>query len=205
MLIYLDMSIENIRFRVATNEDQSFIDDMNVVAGCGPYMHESELLDTQDYLQVYPEYVGYSQDFGRTGDMGLIADDLDGRPIGAAWARDYRRTKKDAYLEAHPFEIMIAIRESARGRGVGRQLLDSFAVMAWLQGRDELCLSVHKKNPARRLYMAAGYLPILDKNGNEARMEKKYIPMVRELDLGPPVLRAETLEADGVSSRARKV
>lgn len=189
------MSIENIHYRVATPEDQAFLDDMNIVVGFGPYALEDELPDTQAYLQAHPQYAGYSSNFGLVGDMGLIALDQKAQPVGAVWGRDYSR-EDDSGVTGHSFELAIALRERARGRGIGRQLLDSFAVMAWLQGRDELSLSVRIDNPAHSLYSAAGFKPILSEDSKELRDADRFVPMARQLNFGPPVLRAETLYED---------
>jgi len=192
--------MDEVRYRLATPDDQAFLDDMNVAATFGARMPDADFPLTDDVFHDHPHIAEYSKDFGRPGDLGLIATD-DRGPIGAVWAREYERTEDDAML-THPFELTVAVRERARGQGIGRQLLDSFATMAWLQGRNEVNLGVHVKSPARKLYEAAGYSPILDGDGNEALVSGNYVAMTRRLDL-VPVLRSETVWADGLSSLAK--
>lgn len=188
------MTIDTISYRLATADDQSFIDDMNVVATFANLIPESDLPSAESIFSIHPKVGEYSQNFGRPGDIGLIALGSNYRPVGAIWGRDYVRNMTDGAMEPYPFEITMAVREAARHQGIGRQLLDSFAVAAWVQGRDELSLGVHIKNPsARRLYESAGYTPIVDDNGKEMRVSKDYTPMLRQLDFGLSVLRGKSL------------
>jgi GNAT superfamily N-acetyltransferase len=181
------MSIENIHYRLATAEDQAFIDAMNVVAGYDPDMHESELPTLEKYYKEEPGCRIYAENFGRSGDLGLIALDGSSQPLGAVWGRVYDRTHDYEPMRPYPFELAIAVREHARGQGIGRQLLDSFAMAAWLQGHDQVSLVVERGNPARALYEAAGYEPLRGKRGREVgigprRFRPEFTPMVRDLD-----------------------
>jgi GNAT superfamily N-acetyltransferase len=195
------MSAENIKYRLATPGDQAFLNDMNIVATFGYREAEADMPPVEDVFDAHPQIAEFSEGFGREGDLGLIALGKYSQPIGAVWGREYERTARDEALRDHPFEITIAIRETARRQGIGRQLLDRFAVMAWLDGKDELSLGVNSRNSARKLYEAAGYLPILDATGAEAHIGHD-IPMVRQLDFGPPALRVETLRKDSQLSFA---
>ena len=47
---------------------------------------------------------------------------------------------------------------AARGRGVGRRLLDALATRAAESGHDRLALNVHIRNPAAHLYSRAGFV-----------------------------------------------
>lgn len=195
------MSAENIQYRLATPDDQAFLNDMNIAATFGWRKPEDEIPSVEDVFNVYPHVAEFSEGFGHKGDLGLIAMGPYWRPVGAVWGREYERTKSDELLQGHPFEITIAIRQSARRQGIGRQLLDRFAVMAWLDGKDELSLGVNSRNSARELYEVAGYSSILDEAGAEARVGND-IPMVRPLDFGPPVLRVDILYEDSQQSFA---
>lgn len=189
-----------MHYRVAKAGDQSFLDDMNVAATFGARMPEENFPKTKSVMRLYPHIAAYSADFGRPGDHGLIASGQDGEPVGAVWGRVYERNDEDGAMQNHPFEITVAVRESMRGHGIGRQLLDSFAVMAWLKGNNELSLGVHVKNPARKLYESAGYTPIFDSDGQEMTVNnEKFTPMLRKLDV-VPVLRATPLHIDSALS-----
>lgn len=183
------MSIENVRYRLATAEDQPIIDSMIVIAGSDQDIPESELPTLEQYYKDEPGCRVYAENFGGPGDLGLIALDGASEPLGAAWARSYDSVGPYE-MQPYPFELVVAVREHARGQGIGRQLLDSLAMAAWLQGHDQMSLIVHKDNTARELYEAAGYEPLRTKRGREVRIGSilwpQYTPMVRQLDLGPP-------------------
>ncbi len=105
-----------------------------------------------------PSVRKYLDGWGRPGDAGAIAVDGDGRPLGAAW---YRLLPPDnagyGFIAADIPELSIGVREDARGRGVGRALLDALLKMARGQGYRALSLSVDRQNPACRLYARAGF------------------------------------------------
>ncbi|MDB5162055.1 MAG: N-acetyltransferase [Candidatus Saccharibacteria bacterium] len=178
----MNIDFERVRYRIATPEDQALLDDMSITATFGARMPEEDFPETQEFLTEYPHIAEFTKDFGKDSDLGLIAVDPQGEPVGAIWGRDYPRDENDDAMQTHPFEITLAVREKMRGQGIGRQLLDSFATMAWLNNRSEVGLVVHYKNPARRLYEAAGYVPIVGDDDIEARVDENYIPMVRTLD-----------------------
>ena len=95
----------------------------------------------------------------RAGDLGVIATDDGGTPVGAAWVRlleqDGEHPHKVATSEVP--ELAIAVDPNRRGRGVGALLLD--AVIARGRGRyPALALSVRESNPSVRLYERAGFV-----------------------------------------------
>lgn len=53
-------------------------------------------------------------------------------------------------------EITMAVREDARGRGIGGRLLGELAAEA-AESFSALALNVHLRNPAARLYMRSGF------------------------------------------------
>jgi len=187
--------IERLHYRVVTPDDQAFIDDMNIVATFAGRMHDAELPETDSFLEDVEPVAVYSKNFGQPGDLGLIAQDSEGLDVAAVWAREYARTD-DHVMKSHPFELTIAVREAVRGQGIGRQLLDSFATMAWLHGKDEISLGVHKKNQgARHLYESNGYIPLVDDQGAEGVLPGNSTPMVRVLQ-PERTLRVEPLRVD---------
>jgi RimJ/RimL family protein N-acetyltransferase len=99
------------------------------------------------------------REFGsRPGDAALVAESLDGRPLGAAWFRLWTRDQHSyGFLDERTPELAIAVAAGARGRGIGAQLLRSLVLEAGREGRDALSLSVAHGNPARRLYEALGF------------------------------------------------
>jgi diamine N-acetyltransferase len=99
------------------------------------------------------------RDFGaRAGDAALVAEDRDGRPLGAAWFRLWSRDEVSyGFVDERTPELGIAVVAGARGRGIGAQLLRTLAIEAGREGCDALSLSVAHGNPARRLYEALGF------------------------------------------------
>lgn len=82
----------------------------------------------------------------------------DGEPVGAAWVR---LLEQDAggygYVDDETPELAIAIEAPWRGRGVGTLLLQGMLHAAGRAGYEAVSLSVHARNPARRLYERAGF------------------------------------------------
>lgn len=56
--------------------------------------------------------------------------------------------------------LLIAVHPDARGRGLGRLLLDGAASAARDRGATRIFLEMRANNPARSLYLACGYEPI---------------------------------------------
>ena len=102
----------------------------------------------------------YVYNWGAPGDTGVIALD-DGFPVGAAW---YRLFKADApgygFVDEQTPELAIAVVPSRRGRGFGERLLSSLMERAREEGHEALSLSVHRDNPAIRLYERFGFRPV---------------------------------------------
>jgi GNAT superfamily N-acetyltransferase len=90
-------------------------------------------------------------------DTAVVALD-DGRPVGAAWWHVRERSLVVTSDGAPVPEIVVAVVPAARGRGVGRRLLDALAARAAELGHDRLALNVHIRNPAARLYSRRGFV-----------------------------------------------
>lgn len=176
-------NLDPLHIREATSYDQEFLDRMNVVASYGPTRPESKLPSASEFFELHPENAVFSEDFGRgANDIGLIAENADGEPLGAIWGREYERSIEDGPMHDHPFEVVLAVSEKARMRGIGRRLLKSFAVTATAHNVEEIALGVHIKSPIRKLYESAGYAPLIAEDGSEALIgDGHYVPMVRKL------------------------
>jgi ribosomal protein S18 acetylase RimI-like enzyme len=112
----------------------------------------------RDAAFAIPSVRKYLDGWGRPGDEGVVAFDADGRRLGAAWSRLF--PAEDAgygFVAPDVPELSIGVAAHARGRGVGRALLDALLATAREQGYRAVSLSVDRQNPARRLYERAGF------------------------------------------------
>jgi ribosomal protein S18 acetylase RimI-like enzyme len=105
----------------------------------------------------------YVDNWGRTGDVSLIATET-GHRVGAAWAR--RFTQHDpgyGYVDDRTPELTIAVVPSRRRHGVGQELLDALLVRLREAGVSSVSLSVEAGSPAVGFY---------ERNGFERRDER---------------------------------
>lgn len=115
-----------------------------------------------------PHLARYATGWGRQGDLGLVAFDLDGPrglqiPIGAAWIRYFASVEPGyGFVEPGVPELAMAIVPGRRRLGIGRALLGTLLVRARDGGANRLSLSVGRENPARRLYEQAGFVALDD-------------------------------------------
>lgn len=91
-------------------------------------------------------------------DAAVVALDDDGHPVGAAWWHLRERSLVVTPDGAPVPEVVVGVVAAARGRGVGRGLLDALAACAAEAGYERLALNVHIRNPAARLYSRTGFV-----------------------------------------------
>jgi ribosomal protein S18 acetylase RimI-like enzyme len=110
-----------------------------------------------EVVLAHPEAARYHRDWGRPGDIGVVAE-LGGDVAGVAYARLF--TDDDhghGYVDPETPEVAIAVRDGHRGEGIGGRLLRALVELARARGVERLSLSVDSANPARRLYQRLGF------------------------------------------------
>lgn len=116
-----------------------------------------------------PELQVYVRDFGRqASDLGLVAE-VDGKVIGAVWARimeDY------GHIDARTPSLAIALFKAYRGLGIGTELMRAMFSRLAEKGWGQVSLSVQKLNGAVRLYRRLGF-KVADENSEEYIMVKE--------------------------------
>ena len=93
------------------------------------------------------------QSWGRAGDVGVLAETEDQRPLGAAWYRLWSDEQHSyGFVSSTIPELAVGVVAEARGRGVGTALITQLLRVAQETGVSGVSLSVEPENPARRLY-----------------------------------------------------
>ncbi|MFN8497692.1 MAG: N-acetyltransferase [Anaerolineae bacterium] len=106
-----------------------------------------------DDAKTHPYLARFVEGWGQPDDLGVIAQDADGRPLGAAWVRVL------PVADGEHAELAIAVLPECIGRGVGGRLLTR--LLAEARGVYPcIYLSVRDSNPAIRLYERAGFVVV---------------------------------------------
>jgi ribosomal protein S18 acetylase RimI-like enzyme len=99
----------------------------------------------------------YVEEWGRHGDDGVIAE-VAGSPAGACWVRLFGDEPHGwGFVGPEVPELSIAVAPQVRRRGIGRRLLAAALARAQQAGHPAVSLSVMPENPARELYLEAGF------------------------------------------------
>ncbi|MFT4258481.1 GNAT family N-acetyltransferase [Microbacterium sp.] len=145
---------EVVHMRPAVPSDGVFLGDMLVEAAnwrVGAARPRHEVLSTS--------HRRYVAGWMRPSDVGIIAVDGTGEPIGAAW---YRVLPPDepgfGFVGTSVPELIIGIRPVWRARGIGRALLQELTARAAASGYRRISLSVEHDNFARLLYQSEGFI-----------------------------------------------
>ena len=140
--------------RPLSNEDEPFLWEMlyqalYVPAGEPPFPPE---------IVRQPELSRYVADWGRPDDVGFLALlEETAEPVGAVWIRLLQGADKGyGYVDDTTPELTIALQPTARGQGVGTQLMLKMLAAA-REKYPALSLSVSVENPARHLYQRLGF------------------------------------------------
>ncbi|MEU4016056.1 GNAT family N-acetyltransferase [Microbacterium sp. NPDC028030] len=145
--------------RRAAQTDAVFLGDMLVEAAnwrAGGLRPRHEVLMSSEHRR-------YLAGWQRAADDGLVATELGGVPVGAAW---YRMLPQNApgfgFVGVAVPELIIGVHPLWRARGVGRSLLRGLIQLAASQGHARISLSVERDNFARNLYRAEGFAVVAE-------------------------------------------
>lgn len=132
-----------------------------------------------------PAFAHYVEGWPRPGDLGVVAEDHDGVPLGAAWCR-FLPPEDRGYGWVGPDvpELSIGLTPTARGVGVGRRMLEALIDQVWEHGIGQLSLSVELDNTAMHLYRRVGFRVVAEADGAAT--------MVLDVAAGPGAADAAT-------------
>nr|ART40257.1 K396 [uncultured bacterium] len=105
-----------------------------------------------------PDLYPYVRDWGRPGDLGVIAfEPGTQRTLGAAWVRLLASEPRTAaYVDARTPELAIATWPGLCGQGIGTAMLRRLLADAAAR-HPAIVLTVRASNPAARLYARVGF------------------------------------------------
>lgn len=124
-----------------------------------------------------PTIARYVAGWGREADLGFLASDSTGGDIGAAWFRRWTGTDRGYGFVADDVpEMSMAVRPGHRGRGVGTALLRALLGHADEHGWS-VSLSVHRLNPALRLYQRCGFEEYEDQGDSVTMLRRAQLEL----------------------------
>ncbi|MCQ4088370.1 GNAT family N-acetyltransferase [Saccharibacillus sp. JS10] len=151
----MEKSTLNFRIRIAEPKDIPFLREMlfqSLYVRKGDPPFERSILDE-------PSMRKYIDHWGRKGDVGVIAEDHEGKALGSAYVRLFPEHDQ-GYGSVAPDvpELGMALTAESRGRGIGAALLEYLLDLLKSQGVKRVSLSVDPDNePAMRLYQRFGF------------------------------------------------
>lgn len=163
------MDTRRPRIRHVGAGDLPFLAEMLVEAAYAPGTHPKP---TPAQALAEPAVGRYLRDWGRTGDVGLIAEDDAGRSLGAAWYRRFPAEEPGyGFVAPDVPEVAIAVRDGARAKGIGSALLAALIEAARIGGERAVSLSVNPRNEvALRLYQSVGFVEVARPAGDPSTL-----------------------------------
>jgi len=144
-------------FRLSARADPAFLAEM--LYECVYWLDDgAEERPPLDALLARPEMARYITGWGRSGDVALCALDARDEPIAAGWYRRFTAAEPGfGYVADDIPELRIACYPEARRQRVGSLILGALIARAERDCERGLSLSVHRDNPAKRLYARLGF------------------------------------------------
>jgi ribosomal protein S18 acetylase RimI-like enzyme len=116
-----------------------------------------------------PDLAKILADWGRDGDLAVIAHDTD-KDLGAAWLRFWTDANHSyGFVNESIPELGIGVVAQHRGQGIGRALIRELIRLAVERGISQISLSVEQDNFSRDLYASEGFKTV-DRIGNSDTM-----------------------------------
>jgi ribosomal protein S18 acetylase RimI-like enzyme len=144
-------------FRLSAHADAAFLAEM-LYEAVNWLDDGAEERPAMDAVLAVPENARYVDGWGRPGDLALYALDLRDEPVGAAWFRTFSAAAPGyGYVADDVPELAVGVYPEFRGRHVGTLLVGALVARAERDGVRALSLSVHRENPAKRLYARLGF------------------------------------------------
>ena len=110
-----------------------------------------------------PELQVYVEGFGSGEDDKAVAAEIDGKVVGAAWARimnDY------GHVDDETPSLAISMYTEFRGQGIGTALMQELFEILKDCGYEKVSLSVQKENYAVKMYKKTGF-EVVEEKGEE--------------------------------------
>lgn len=110
-----------------------------------------------------PELQVYVEGFGSGEDDKAVAAEIDGKVVGAAWARimnDY------GHVDDETPSLAISMYTEFRGQGIGKALMQKLLEILKDCGYEKVSLSVQKENYAVKMYKKTGF-EVVEEKGEE--------------------------------------
>lgn len=145
------MYIPNIRD--IKQSEYPFMEDMLYEAIFVPVGEDKPEKD----IILHPDVHKYIRNFGREGDICLVAD-IQGLLTGAIWTRLFTEEEKGyGFVDAETPELSMAVSEKFRHQGIGTLLLNKMTDRLIHEGYRQVSLSVDKGNYACDVYKKQGF------------------------------------------------
>lgn len=151
------MNLTGYKIRTETERDIDFLWEMLYQA---IFIAEGDVKPSREILN-QPDLSKYVSNWGRQGDIALIATDSSENPVGAIWTRLFDETNKTyGFIDKNTPVLSMAVLPEYRGLGLGTLLLNEMIRTAKDSGFTSLSLSVDPNNPALRLYERQGFVKV---------------------------------------------
>ncbi|NQX15784.1 GNAT family N-acetyltransferase [Rathayibacter sp. VKM Ac-2857] len=150
--------------RPARREDAPFLADMLVDAANWNWTTARTRIDVLEEEPTRRYVAGWP----RPGDLGSVAETVDGERIGACWFRLFSATTPGrGFVAPGVPELTLGVRPVWRAQGIGRGLLRAALDQARAAGYARISLNVSTDNFARRLYRSEGFSAVADRGDAE--------------------------------------